>query len=227
MKINELIKEEKPREKLKRLGVKYLSDSELLSIILRTGNKNESVNELSSRVLKEIGGVKYLKDMTINSLCKINGIKLSKASIILASFELARRCLEVKDTLKLNDPLKIYEYIKSDYIDITQEKFTILLFNNKLNLINKKELYLGTNKLLDISPREIFREALKESATRLVLVHNHPSGDITPSKRDNEVTKQLADAGKLMDIEVEDHLIIGDNKYFSYKNSSKYSHYLA
>ena len=165
--------------------------------------------------------------MTINSLCKINGIKLSKASIILASFELARRCLEVKDTLKLNDPLKIYEYIKSDYIDITQEKFTILLFNNKLNLINKKELYLGTNKLLDISPREIFREALKESATRLVLVHNHPSGDITPSKRDNEVTKQLADAGKLMDIEVEDHLIIGDNKYFSYKNSSTYSHYLA
>lgn len=227
MKINELIKEEKPREKLKRLGVKYLSDSELLSIILRTGNKNEAVNELSSRVLKEIGGVKYLKDMTINSLCKINGIKLSKASIILASFELARRCLEVKDTLKLNDPLKIYEYIKSDYIDITQEKFTILLFNNKLNLINKKELYLGTNKLLDISPREIFREALKESATRLVLVHNHPSGDITPSKRDNEVTKQLTDAGKLMDIEVEDHLIIGDNKYFSYKNSSKYSHYLA
>ena len=227
MKINELIKEEKPREKLKRLGVRYLSDSELLSIILRTGNKNEAVNELSSRVLKEIGGVKYLKDMTINSLCKINGIKLSKASIILASFELARRCLEVKDTLKLNDPLKINEYIKSDYIDITQEKFTILLFNNKLNLINKKELYLGTNKLLDISPREIFREALKESATRLVLVHNHPSGDITPSKRDNEVTKQLADAGKLMDIEVEDHLIIGDNKYFSYKNSSKYSHYLA
>ena len=227
MKINELIKEEKPREKLKRLGVKYLSDSELLSIILRTGNKNEAVNELSSRVLKEIGGVKYLKDMTINSLCKINGIKLSKASIILASFELARRCLEVKDTLKLNDPLKIYEYIRSDYINIVQEKFTILLFDNKFNLINKKELYLGTDKEINISPREIFREALKESATKIVLVHNHPSGDVTPSKKDCEVTKLITDAGKLMDIEVEDHLIIGDNKYFSYKNSSKYSHYLA
>ncbi len=227
MKINELIKEEKPREKLKILGVKYLSDSELLSIILRTGNKNESVNELSSRVLKEIGGVKYLKDMTINSLCKINGIKLSKASIILASFELARRCLEVKDTLKLNDPLKIYEYIRSDYINIVQEKFTILLFDNKFNLINKKELYLGTDKGINISPREIFREALKESATKIVLVHNHPSGDVTPSKKDSEVTKLITDAGKLMDIEVIDHLIIGNNNYFSYKSNSKYSQYLA
>ncbi len=227
MKLNELIKEEKPREKLKRLGVKYLSDSELLSIILRTGNKNESVNELSTRVLKEIGGVKYLKDMSVNSLCKINGIKLSKASIILASFELARRSLEVKDTIKLNSPKLIYEYIKSDYINTDQEKFTLLFLDNKLDLINKKELYIGTNKELPISPREIFKEALKENSSKIVLIHNHPSGDITPSNKDNEVTRNISLSGKLMEIEVVDHLIIGNNNYFSYKNNSKYTKYIA
>lgn len=227
MKLNELIKEEKPREKLKRLGVKYLSDSELLSIILRTGNKNESVNELSTRVLKEIGGVKYLKDMSINSLSKINGIKLSKASIILASFELARRSLEVKENIKLNSPLLIYEYIKSDYINLEQEKFTLLLLDNQYNLINKKVLYIGTNNNLPISPREIFKESLKENSSRIVLIHNHPSGDITPSNKDNEVTRNISLSGKLMEVEVVDHLIIGNNNYFSYKNSSKYSKYIA
>lgn len=216
MKLKDVIDEEKPREKLRRLGPKGLSDSELLSIILRTGNKDESVNELSNKILKEIGGVKGLKEMTLNSLMKVKGIKLSKASIIIASFELAKRGSFAYTKVKFRNVEDMYNYVKLDYIDFTQEKFIILLFDIKMRLILKKELFIGTINEINISPREIFKEALKENASFVVLCHNHPSGDVTPSMQDNETTDKLIEIGKMMQVRVIDHLIIGSDSYFSY-----------
>lgn len=216
MKLKDVIDEEKPREKLRRLGPKGLSDSELLSIILRTGNKDESVNELSNKILKEIGGVKGLKEMTLNSLMKVKGIKLSKASIIIASFELAKRGLFAYTKAKFRNVEDMYNYVKLDYLDFTQEKFIILLFDIKMRLILKKELFIGTINEINISPREIFKEALKENASFVVLCHNHPSGDVTPSMQDDETTDKLIEIGKMMQVRVIDHLIIGSDSYFSY-----------
>lgn len=216
MKLKDVIDEEKPREKLRRLGPKGLSDSELLSIILRTGNKDESVNELSNKILKEIGGVKGLKDMTLNGLMKVKGIKLSKASIIIASFELAKRGLFTYTKVKFRNVEDMYNYVKLDYLDFTQEKFVILLFDIKMRLILKKELFIGTINEINISPREIFKEALKENASFVVLCHNHPSGDVTPSIQDDETTDKLIEIGKMMQVRVIDHLIIGSDSYFSY-----------
>lgn len=216
MKLKDVVDEEKPREKLRRLGSKALSDSELLSIILRTGNKDESVNELSNKILKEIGGVKGLKEMTLNSLMKVKGIKLSKASIIIASFELAKRGLFTYTKVKFRNVEDMYNYVKLDYLDFTQEKFVILLFDIKMRLIMKKELFIGTINEINISPREIFKEALKENASFVVLCHNHPSGDVTPSMQDDLTTEKLIEIGKIMQIRVIDHLIIGSDSYFSY-----------
>lgn len=131
MKLKELISEDKPREKLLKKGAEYLTDSELLAIILRTGNKSESVTELSNRILKRIGGVKNLKNMTINTLTKIEGIKLGKASSILASFELAKRALKNDEPIKFKNTIDMYNYIKNDFLYELQEKFIILLFDKQ------------------------------------------------------------------------------------------------
>ena len=183
MKIKDMLNEEKPREKLSRLGVESLSDSELLSIILRTGNKNESVNELSTRILKSIGGVKNLKEMTLHTLTQISGVKLSKASTILASFELAKRSLIDRDKILFKSTNDMFNYVKGDFVNARQEKFLILLFDNKFKLIKKCELFKGTINTINVHPREVFREAIKESASFIILIHNHPSGDVTPSEK--------------------------------------------
>ena len=166
------------------------------------------MNELSNKILKEIGGVKGLKEMTLNSLMKVKGIKLSKASIIIASFELAKRGLFAYTKVKFRNVEDMYNYVKLDYLDFTQEKFIILLFDIKMRLILKNEI--------NISPREIFKEALKENASFVVLCHNHPSGDVTPSMQDDETTDKLIEIGKMMQVRVIDHLIIGSDSYFSY-----------
>ena len=221
MKLNELINEDKPREKLLKKGAEFLTDSELLAIILRTGNKNESVTELSNRILKNIGGVKNLKNMTINTLTKIEGIKLGKASSILASFELAKRSLKSEEPIKFKNTADMYNYIKNDFLYELQEKFIILLFDKQFKLIKKCELFKGTIDAVNVYPREIFKEALKENASFIVLAHNHPGGEVTPSKQDDETTKILVKNGQLIGIKVVDHLIVTQNSYFSYYENAQ------
>lgn len=221
MKLNELINEDKPREKLLKKGAEFLTDSELLAIILRTGNKNESVTELSNRILKNIGGVKNLKNMTINTLTKIEGIKLGKASSILASFELAKRSLKSEEPIKFKNTADMYNYIKNDFLYELQEKFIILLFDKQFKLIKKCELFKGTIDAVNVYPREIFKEALKENASFIVLAHNHPGGEVTPSKKDDETTKILVKNGQLIGIKVVDHLIVTPNSYFSYYENAQ------
>lgn len=221
MKLKELINEDKPREKLLKKGAEYLTDSELLAIILRTGNKSESVTELSNRILKRIGGVKNLKNMTINTLTQIEGIKLGKASSILASFELAKRALKNDEPIKFKNTIDMYNYIKNDFLYELQEKFIILLFDKQFKLIKKCEVFKGTIDAVNVYPREIFKEALKENASFIVLAHNHPGGEVMPSIQDDEITKILVKNGQLIGIKVVDHLIVTPNSYFSYYENAK------
>lgn len=221
MKLKELISEDKPREKLFKKGAEYLTDSELLAIILRTGNKSESVNELSNRILKRIGGVKNLKNMTINTLTQIEGIKLGKASSILASFELAKRALKNDEPIKFKNTIDMYNYIKNDFLYELQEKFIILLFDKQFKLIKKCEVFKGTIDAVNVYPREIFKEALKENASFIVLAHNHPGGEVMPSIQDDETTKILVKNGQLIGIKVVDHLIVTQNSYFSYYENAQ------
>lgn len=221
MKLKELISEDKPREKLLKKGAEYLTDSELLAIILRTGNKSESVTELSNRILKRIGGVKNLKNMTINTLTQIEGIKLGKASSILASFELAKRALKNDEPIKFKNTIDMYNYIKNDFLYELQEKFIILLFDKQFKLIKKCEVFKGTIDAVNVYPREIFKEALKENASFIVLAHNHPGGEVMPSIQDDETTKILVKNGQLIGIKVIDHLIVTPNSYFSYYENAK------
>ena len=217
MKFKEIIKEEKPREKLKTLGAKNLTDSELLEILLRTGNKNESVDELSTRLLKEIGGLNKLNSMSFNMLTNIKGIKSSKASTILSALELGRRILNKEETkIKLDSSEKIYTYYKNDFKEIKQEIFYVLLYDTKMNLIERKEIYKGTVNGVDIHPREVFKDAIKESATFMIIMHNHPSGDTTPSKEDILVTERLVKIGELIGIKILDHIIISSESYYSF-----------
>ena len=221
MKLKELISEDKPREKLLKKGAEYLTDSELLAIILRTGNKSESVTELSNRILKRIGGVKNLKNMTINTLTQIEGIKLGKASSILASFELAKRALKNDEPIKYKNTIDMYNYIKNDFLYELQEKFIILLFDKQFKLIKKCEVFKGTIDAVNVYPREIFKEALKENASFIVLAHNHPGGEVMPSIQDDETTKILVKNGQLIGIKVVDHLIVTQNSYFSYYENAQ------
>lgn len=221
MKLKELISEDKPREKLLKKGAEYLTDSELLAIILRTGNKSESVTKLSNRILKRIGGVKNLKNMTINTLTKIEGIKLGKASSILASFELAKRALKNDEPIKFKNTIDMYNYIKNDFLYELQEKFIILLFDKQFKLIKKCEVFKGTIDAVNVYPREIFKEALKENASFIVLAHNHPGGEVMPSIQDDEITKILVKNGQLIGIKVIDHLIVTPNSYFSYYENAQ------
>lgn len=221
MKLKELISEDKPREKLLKKGAEYLTDSELLAIILRTGNKSESVTELSNRILKRIGGVKNLKNMTINTLTQIEGIKLGKASSILASFELAKRALKNDEPIKFKNTIDMYNYIKNDFLYELQEKFIILLFDKQFKLIKKCEVFKGTIDAVNVYPREIFKEAPKENASFIVLAHNHPGGEVMPSIQDDEITKILVKNGQLIGIKVVDHLIVTPNSYFSYYENAQ------
>jgi len=215
---------ERPRERLIELGSKNLSNEELLSIILRCGTKNKSAKELSLEILKELKNIENLKDITINKLLSINGIGLSKATLLIAVIELGKRIFLSKkqdDKTSYTNPNIIYENTKYLFDNKKQEYFYCLYFNNKQQLIGQELLFMGTvNKSL-VHPREVFKYAYLYSASSIICLHNHPSGDITPSHEDIKLTNALVEIGCLQNIPVLDHIIIGDNNYYSFRDNGK------
>ncbi len=217
MLIRDIPNNERPRERLIKYGVDKLSNEELLSIILSSGVRNKSCKELSLDIISEFDSINNLKNLNIKSLSNIKGIGVSKASIILASIEFGRRVyIDNKIDIKLNSSEDIYNYIKNDLIDKKQEYFYALYLDNKNKLIDKKLLFIGTVNRSIVHPREIFKYAYLYSASSIVIVHNHPSGDVTPSKEDKILTDSIIELGNINKIPVIDHIIVGKDRYYSF-----------
>ena len=215
--IKEIPKDERPRERLKEVGVENITNIELLSVILKTGTKNKNVKELAIDILNKYEIVD-LKDISINNLMKIKGIGEVKAIELLASIELGKRIYlkESKTLEKLETPKEIWESSRYLLNNKKQEFFYCLYFDNKQRLIERKLLFMGTINRSVTHMREIFKEAYKVSASSIVCIHNHPSNDITPSKEDIKFTRNLIKTGELQGIPVVDHIIIGDDSYYSF-----------
>jgi len=217
MKIKDLPKTDRPREKLISKGTQNLKDEELLAILLRTGREGKNVLELARQVLTKYPKKRLLK-MQYEDLIKIKGINSAKACTILAAIELVKRALKIGEaTLPIIHSTKDV-IAQSVYLrDKTREHLMGIYLNARNEMVFKKPIFIGTLNANLVHPREIFNEALKQNAASVILVHNHPSGDAEPSQDDLEITKRILEAGKIMGIDVLDHVIITKNKVFSFK----------
>lgn len=217
MKIKEIPINDRPIERLINNGSNVLSNDELLGILLRTGTKEMSAKELGTLILNKID-ISNLKNITYEQLISIKGIGSKKAAVIIAAIELSKRMNQkvVNIRNKISDPLNIYNHYKEILKDEKQEHFYAIYLDIKNKIIKDKLLFIGTINYSMVHPREIFKEAYLIGAISIIIVHNHPSGEVLPSKNDIETTKQLEAVGKLMGIPVIDHIIIGENKYYSF-----------
>ncbi|MED4969525.1 RadC family protein [Parageobacillus toebii] len=217
--IRDVPKDARPRERLLSSGPESLADHELLAILLRTGTKEESVLQLAHRLLKHFEGLRLLKDATIEEITSIKGIGTTKAVQILAAIELGRRIgrLSYNGRYVIRSPEDGAKYVMEDMRFLSQEHFVAIYLNTKNQVIHRKTIFIGSLNASIVHPREVFKEAIKRSAASIICVHNHPSGDPTPSREDIDVTKRLAECGRIIGIELLDHLIIGDQKFVSLK----------
>lgn len=212
---------EQPYEKCKTLGPEALTDSELLAVFIRTGTRTENPIQVARRVLAHSGkdSLIGLVQMNLKDFMSVNGIGEVKAIQLMCLTELSKRISrqQAAPNVQLNNPGSIAGYYMEQLRHERQEQVWICLFDTKCNLICDKMLSSGTANASLISPREIFRYALRNDAVYLVMVHNHPSGDPTPSNEDIAITRRVADAGSIMNLQLIDHIIIGDRDYISLK----------
>ncbi|QOR65693.1 DNA repair protein RadC [Cytobacillus suaedae] len=211
--------DERPRERLLSEGSSNLSNQELLAILLRTGTKKESVLQLSNRLLNHFEGLRLLKDASVEEITAIKGIGQVKAVQIMASIELGRRIgrLQYEDRYVIRSPEDGAKYVMDDMRFLSQEHFVCLYLNTKNQVLHRQTIFIGSLNASIVHPREVYKEAFRRSAASIICIHNHPSGDPAPSREDIEVTKRLAECGKILGIELLDHLIIGEHKYVSLK----------
>ena len=221
MTVKDMALEERPREKMLAQGEKSLSNAELLAIILRTGTKQKNVIDLANYIInKDSQGIRYLQDITIDELCEIDGVGLTKATMIKAALELGRRVASFKpNKYKVKNPWDIYKYYMDSLRYLKKEVFKVVLLNTKNEIITDVDVSVVTLNSSLVHPREVFIEAIKRSSNKIILIHNHPSGSIEPSVEDKNITKRLISCGEIIGIEVIDHIIIGDGMYFSFKEN--------
>jgi len=221
--VKNLPESERPYEKCKKYGPAVLSDSELLAIIIKTGNRNERSTELASRVLMMKGnrfGISVLNHVSMKELEEISGIGPVKAIQLLAVAELSKRMAEDvrREGICFSNPDAIAGFYMERMRHLEREQTRIILLDMKLKLISEKVLFEGTIGTAPMEPREILREALKADAVNFVLLHNHPSGDPTPSMTDISTTNRIREAADYVGIRLRDHIIIGENRYVSLKS---------
>ena len=215
--------EERPREKAIYYGIETLSNQELVAVILRTGNKEMSVLNLAQFLLDEIGGFQELKDFDYQRLIQIKGIKQAKAIELMACIELAKR-MQSKQSIKnrIRQPKDAYAYIKNKLMFEKQEKVVLLCLNNHLEIVQDKLLFIGSGDVSLLETKEVFQYTLRSGCNRIILIHNHPSGNPKPSHEDQEITRKIEMMAKHLDIEFIDHIIIGDHCYYSFKSNQIY-----
>lgn len=210
---------DRPRERLIRQGAESLSNQELIAILLRTGTKQESVLVLANRILSSFDKIQDLKDATIEEMMLVKGVGKAKAVQLLAAAEIGKRMYRKhsEGRYTIRSPEDAAAYLMTDMASLNQEHFVVLFLNVKNEVLHKQTIFIGSLNSSIVHPREIFREAVKRSAASIIVAHNHPSGNPSPSPEDIEVTKRLIEAGSIMGIEVLDHVIIGDHQFLSLK----------
>ncbi len=218
-----MYREERPYEKCEQYGAENLTDAELLAVLLRTGTKGENSLQLAKRILHPDfaqEGILNIHQWSMEQLLEIKGIGSVKAIQILCLSELAKRLskAEAQSGLNFSAPETIAQYYMEDMRHRKKEAMKLLLLNSKTKLIGESELSLGTVNTTLVSPREVFVEALRRNAVAVILLHNHPSGDPTPSKQDILITRRVTEAGRLIGVELLDHIIIGDNCFISLRD---------
>lgn len=221
--IKEIPKIDRPRERLMSKGSESLSDAEVLAIILKTGTNNVSVTELANQIINYCGSLENLNDITLHELLKIKGIGEAKACLVLAAIEFSKRISQKQREIigvKLISPEIVFNYYQSLAL-LSQEHFYCLYLNSGKKVIKEKLLFIGTVNYSMIHPRDIFKEAYLLNAVSIICIHNHPSGDVTPSVNDINMTVNLKKVGELLGIEIVDHIIIGKNKYYSFLENGK------
>lgn len=218
MKIKSLPPSERPREKLIAYGPAFLSDSELLAIILGTGNKKENAISLSNKLFTTFN-LKKMSQARVSNLKRTLGVGDAKACKIAACFELGRRLAAFRDDKKIviKEARDLAKLLIPEISSLKQEHFRGVYLDSRKRILKSETLFIGSLNESVVHPREIFQIALEEHAAALILVHNHPSGDPNPSTFDIEITKELSKAGNILGIPVLDHIIIGDKNYFSLK----------
>ncbi len=217
-KIKDLPDEEKPREKAILQGVENLTIPELMAIIIKTGTKEESAKDLGVRLYNEIGCAEGLRNLRLASLTRLKGIGKTKAISLMAAVELGKR-INVNNIIslkKIHETKDVYFYYGSSFLFEEQEKLLALFLNSKNEVLKEKIIFMGTANQSIVHPRDIFKEAILNNAIKIIIVHNHPSGNVTPSLEDKKFTQKLKEAGELLSIPLLDHIIIGKNTYFSF-----------
>jgi len=221
--IKDLPADERPRERLFRFGPSALSNAELLALLLRTGAKGESALALAQRLLSQAGGrggLRFLVEASLEELSQVRGIGLAKASLLKAALELGRRMAVSAETKAVvKSPRDVGNLVLERMRYLDREHFEVLLLDAKNQVLGLELISVGILNSSLVHPREVFKVAIKRSAAGMVLVHNHPSGDPTPSPEDLEVTRRLLEAGRLLGIDVLDHIIIGENRFLSFREA--------
>lgn len=217
--ISQWAEDDKPREKLLLKGKHSLSDAELIAILIGSGSRDETAVDLSKRILNSVeNNLVELSKMSVIDLCKFKGIGDAKAITIIAALELGRRRREseVIQKKKITSSKDAYEILQTVLSDVYHEEFWILLLNRANQVMSKVCISEGGTSATVVDPKKIFKTALENNAVAIVLGHNHPSGNLKPSEEDMKITKKIIEAGKFLEISVLDHLIIGENAYFSF-----------
>lgn len=221
--IKQIPLQERPREKLIKLGPQALSNSELMAIVLRVGSNKDTAITLSQKILNhEERGLRNIADTNIDLLLEFHGISHAKAAQLMAAVELGRRVsrIDIDDRFKVTSPQDIANYLMEDMRYLKKEHFKIITLDTKNKILDICTISIGSLNSSIVHPREVFHEAVKKSAASIILIHNHPSGETQPSREDISITKRLIEAGELMGIKVLDHIIIGDGVYLSFKEGN-------
>ena len=219
VKMKDLPREERPRERLVRHGAERLANKELLAILLRTGNQQHSALALAEKLLARFNSLPGLATASYEELLTVNGIGPAKATDILAAFELAKRLSESRMEFQgiVNNPQDAAQLVLRELSLADKEHFMIIMLNAKHRVIAKKIVSIGHLQASLVHPREMFKEAIRRSSAAVILVHNHPSGDLTPSGDDIRTTERLCEVGAILGIDVLDHIIVADNRYLSFR----------
>ena len=223
--MKEMPKEERPYEKCIRYGAESLTDVELFAVLLQTGTKGKSALDVSRDILTDDNGkisLKNFRRMEYKDFCKIKGIGSVKAVQLSSINELTKRLsrIQYKKLPRFTSPEDIASFYMEELRHEQQENLVLVMLNNKMELLGSKLMFKGTVNASLISPREIFLEALHKEAVYIVLIHNHPSGDPTPSNEDIQATRRVRESGKLLGIQLADHIVIGDGTYMSMKENT-------